>query len=762
MLDALLTDASALRAPVIAGKSRRFAIISTLAFAAIVAVAVYSFFAIYRELTESALSRRSSLSNLTATTLSEKFGRAVDVGVSLASRVRFRELIEAGEWSEAARILRDAPADFEFIERIGLIDPQGALLAGVPEVPAPGRQNLADRDWFQAVVRDGKPHISQIFKRAASPQLNVFAAAVPIRSAKGALLGVLVVQMTVARFFDWIRAIDVGSDGLIYVVDRRGTLAFHPTLPLQGEPVDFSSVPVVRQALQGSQGVQTSFNPIENEERVSAYAPVPAYGWGVVVAQPSATVFATRSRLLGLALVAYGLVTAFFIAFVANRIALQRERAEEERRVVAERERRAEEGRRRAQDALARQAERLRILREIHRSTIAEETPQSIAEAAIRPLRELLGVPRAIVNMFDLETGEVEWLAAAGRRRLHIGPGVRYSIRLMGDVEALKRGEPQIVDTQALPPGPEVDALLASGVHVYMVVPMIAGGELIGAISFGGEQASFSPEQTNIVQEIATQLAIAITQARLLERVRRHADELEQRVRERTAELQAANRELESFSYSVSHDLRAPLRAVDGYALMLAEDYGARLDDEGRRLLGVVRESAAQMGRLIDDLLKFSQIGRRALAKAPLDMRALAGEVVKVLALVYPKARIELGNLPAAAGDRALLRHVWSNLIGNALKYSARKDSPRVEISGSANDSENIYTVRDNGAGFDMRYYDKLFNVFQRLHREDEFEGAGVGLAIVQRVVVRHGGRVWGEGVVGEGASFHFSLPKES
>ena len=167
------------------------------------------------------------------------------------------------------------------------------------------------------------------------------------------------------------------------------------------------------------------------------------------------------------------------------------------------------------------------------------------------------------------------------------------------------------------------------------------------------------------------------------------------------------------------------------------------------------------MGQLIDDLLRFSQVGRRLLAVAPLDMRALAGEVIFELSPAHPKARIELGDLPAALGDGALLRHVWTNLISNALKYSARRESPRVEIAGRVEGATSVYSVRDNGAGFDMRYYDKLFNVFQRLHRQDEFDGTGVGLAIVQRVIARQGGRVWGEGAVGEGACFSFSLPRE-
>jgi signal transduction histidine kinase len=237
--------------------------------------------------------------------------------------------------------------------------------------------------------------------------------------------------------------------------------------------------------------------------------------------------------------------------------------------------------------------------------------------------------------------------------------------------------------------------------------------------------------------------------------------ELERRVQQRTAELEHANRELESFSYSVSHDLRSPLRAIDGYSQILQEDYGEGLDDEGRRLLRVVRDSAQHMARLIDDLLSFSQLGRKPLAVSPLDMAKLATEVVAELSQLHPNARIELGPLPPVSGDRSLLRQVWINLVSNALKYSAQRERPYVEIGGREDEGEKVFWVRDNGAGFDMRYKDKLFKVFQRLHRADEFEGTGVGLAIVQRVVTRHGGRVWAESGIGEGAVFRFALPKE-
>lgn len=255
---------------------------------------------------------------------------------------------------------------------------------------------------------------------------------------------------------------------------------------------------------------------------------------------------------------------------------------------------------------------------------------------------------------------------------------------------------------------------------------------------------------------------LLLENARLYARLAQaHDNERRERLRaeEMSAGLAEANKELDAFSYSVSHDLRAPVRAIDGYARILAEDQADRLDDEGRRVLGVIRSSAAHMAQLIDDLLTFSRLGRKAPAKQPLDMESLVGEVVRELGLEKPTTKIELQTLPPAEADRSLLRQVWANLLANALKYSGKRADARVQIGGRLEPSERVYWVRDNGVGFDMRYAGKLFGVFQRLHASDEFPGTGVGLAIVQRVVTRHGGRVWAEGRPGEGACFYFSLP---
>jgi light-regulated signal transduction histidine kinase (bacteriophytochrome) len=247
------------------------------------------------------------------------------------------------------------------------------------------------------------------------------------------------------------------------------------------------------------------------------------------------------------------------------------------------------------------------------------------------------------------------------------------------------------------------------------------------------------------------------------ERVRALNAELEDRVIERTAQLAAANSELEAFSYSVSHDLRAPLRAVDGFSQAVVEDYGPLLPEEGRRYLETIRHGAQKMGALIDDLLTFSRLSRAPLSKQEIDMGRLVRAILADMAPEPNGRKIDLriGKLPACEGDPALLKQVWINLLSNALKYTGKRDPALVEIGCETTAEGCVYFVRDNGTGFDMRYVHKLFGVFQRLHRAEDYEGTGVGLAIVQRVIHRHGGRVWAESTVDRGATFLFTLPRE-
>lgn len=537
---------------------------------------IQSYRAIDHDLTEAALSRREANAYLAATIIREKFDRLADLGVSFATRVRFRTLVTEEKWDDAIEILRSAPNDFPFIERVFLADSSGNLMADIPRLPGVRGRNFAERDWYQGVSSNWRPYLSNVYTRAAEPQLNVVAMAVPIEARSGAISGILVLQVTLGTFTDWMQGIDVGEGGQVYLADRNGTAAKNGLTKVHGELNDLSAVPAVQQALRGANGVEVLFDPAVGEDRLAAYSPVGRYGWGVVIQQPTSVAFGPRDRLLRSVVIAYA------------------------------------------------------------------------------------------------------WTL----------------VLLVGVVYLISR---------------------------------------------------------------------VVSEQRHGEAMRRTAVELEERVAERTAELAESNRELESFSYSVSHDLRAPLRAIDGYSRILDEDYGSRLDSEGKRLLAVVQSNVNKMGQLIDDLLAFSRMGRTAMKMAEIDMEALVAEVSEDLgtAANTGAARLTVRPMARAWGDRALIRQVWTNLLTNALKFSSKVAGPEIVVGCTVEEQHIVYFIQDNGAGFDMAYYHRLFAVFQRLHSANEFGGTGVGLAIVQRVVSRHGGRVWAESQVNAGTTFFFSLPRK-
>jgi light-regulated signal transduction histidine kinase (bacteriophytochrome) len=237
--------------------------------------------------------------------------------------------------------------------------------------------------------------------------------------------------------------------------------------------------------------------------------------------------------------------------------------------------------------------------------------------------------------------------------------------------------------------------------------------------------------------------------------------ELNKQLEERTSALEVLNRELESFSYSVSHDLRAPLRSIQGYTQILQEDYGEVMGEEGNKIMNIIVRNTNKMAQLIDDLLEFSRISRKQFQTSFCNMQQLVENVLKdeYIALSKKEYEIKIKELYSCSADPAMMKQVWTNLISNALKYSGKRDKPVIEIGSYKNENNNVYYVKDNGVGFDMEYVDKLFSVFQRLHSEAEFEGTGIGLAIVDRIITRHEGRVWTEAKKNEGASFFFSLP---
>ncbi len=522
-----------------------------------------------RDLTSLALSRRESVAFLASATVKADLDRLKDIGVSLATRVRFRELVKDRRWDEAILILKQVPETFPFIERVFLADADGTLRADNPALPNVRGADFSYRDWYRGVTRTQEPYVSDVYRRAAEPRMSVFAVAVPIKADGGGIIAILVMQVRLDVLLGWIQHIELGPEGILYIVDAMGHLAAHPRRSLQEEIVDYSNERPVQKVLRGGRGIEVWFEPQERRDYVYTFQPVAVYGWGVVAQQPASIAFAARDAALRNVLIAYALIVLF--------------------------------------------------------------------------------------------SATLTWL-------------------ILRALVLRKAAEEQIT-------------------HL-------------------------------------------------------NAD-----LKRRATELAATNRELEAFSYSVSHDLRAPLRSIDGFSQALEKDCAARLDERGKGHLQRIRAAAQRMGRLIDDLLGLSRLTLAPLRLRAVDLSGIAAGIADDLRKAEPGRRAEFRIAPAltAHGDEGLLRVVLDNLLRNAWKFTRKLPVAHIEFGSVREDGIPAFYVRDDGAGFDMEYTRNLFGAFQRLHPASEFEGNGIGLAIVARVVRRHGGRVWAEGAVGKGATFYFT-----
>jgi signal transduction histidine kinase len=447
--------------------------------------------------------------------------------------------------------------------------------------------------------------------------------------------------------------------------------------------------------------------------------------------------------------------------------------------------------------------QRLEAMNEIDRTILSANSTEKIASQALGRLRELVPCQRASVAVFDLENRQGRLIATDSNGFNSPQEGSVLSMDHFPPFNALSPGREvsyieNILTADWVPP--IIERLREQGLRSIIYTPLVAEERLIGAIALSSvEIGAFQPHHLDTLREVADQLAVGIQQSRLREELQRYNAELEQRVAERTneiqktvhdlqeeiaarqqatealriaqerlkqraAELNYANKELEAFTYSVSHDLRAPLRAIDGFSRILLDKYSAHLDEEGQRYLRMVGANTRQMGELIDDLLSFSRLNRQAMSLEEVELTSLARLALRELERKQDGREVEiiLRDLPACRADPVLMKQVFVNLLSNALKFTGKLEKARIEIGCERRENEAVFFVRDNGVGFDMRYAGKLFGVFQRLHRAEDFEGTGVGLAIVQRIIHRHGGRVWAEAEVDRGATFYFTLPEQA
>ena len=369
----------------------------------------------------------------------------------------------------------------------------------------------------------------------------------------------------------------------------------------------------------------------------------------------------------------------------------------------------------------------------------------------------------ATLDVMNIEAGGI-YLVEADRETLVLHVHRGHPDEFIRGIRCLKIGEgmsgkavaekrPVVIDVSDYPTERLSPLMVREGFQTMASFPLLSAGLAVGAFNMGTRRVrAFPPDEMELLSSIGQQLGNAVQNAQLYSALR-----------ERTAQLEAVNRELEAFSYSVSHDLRAPLRAIDGFSRFLLEDYEEKLDTEGKRLLNVIRSNTQKMDHLISDLLALSRVTRNELIISVIDMRTMADSIYREIVpdSVGGKFHFNVDQIPDAYGDPSFMRQVWYNLLSNAVKYTMPKENCEITVGGYDENEFHVYFIKDNGVGFNPEYTHKLFGVFQRLHKSEEFEGTGVGLAIVQRIVHRHGGTVWAEGKTGEGALFYFSIPRK-
>jgi PAS domain S-box-containing protein len=417
--------------------------------------------------------------------------------------------------------------------------------------------------------------------------------------------------------------------------------------------------------------------------------------------------------------------------------------------------------RKRTEDRLRRSAERLAMLHDLDQAILAARSPAEIGRAALGRVRRMVPCQRCSIVLFDFPRGEAQLIAgfSAGAAM----PTAVMPLDRLSPGEVLRRGNVRSIDDLALveSPPPLLQSLREDGLRSVLSVPLLAETDTIGEINLAASTPqAFNAEHRDIAMEIAAPLAIAIRQARLREELGRQTSELERRVAERGAALRAATAELETMLYAVSHDLRDPLRHVCGFTQLLLDDAGASLDPSVQHYARRIRDGASRMSTLVDDLVHLVRVARQDLMRRPVDLTALAEDVVSQLQPQAEGREIEwrLQPLGTVDCDPGLVRLALQSLLSNALKFTRPRDHTVITIRPIEHEGQAGLAVQDNGVGFKMAYAGKLFGVFQRLHRPDEFEGNGAGLALVQRVAQKHGGRVWADSGADGGATFYLTL----
>ncbi len=420
-----------------------------------------------------------------------------------------------------------------------------------------------------------------------------------------------------------------------------------------------------------------------------------------------------------------------------------------------------------AEEQRNRYAHRLEILRKIDSIVLETLSFESVCIAAVQSLHELIPFTVLTVNVVADGMVNIHTYYKPDNRYNYLNsdelypPNTEYLRELIQSKTIIINDASEVSQPQDMPVRA---ALIADGIQSFMYNAMIMQDELVGFLWFSSEQKDFfTPEYKDIADEFADQLAIVLHHLQLIQRIKEHAAELEQKVEERTKQLTSSNRELEAFSYSVAHDLRSPLRTIDGYCNILIEDYTPSLHENALQLLCTIRDTSHRMDTLIKELLELAKLTRNTIQYTQVNMYKMASQICKDILDSYAPIQFDvvIDALPGCSADYALIRQVWQNLLENAAKFSMPCATRQIHIGYHKREHDTVYYVQDSGVGFNMEFVNKIFDAFQRLHRDTEFEGTGIGLAIVKKIIDRHLGDVWAESTIGTGSTLYFSLPDE-
>jgi PAS domain S-box-containing protein len=696
----------------------------------------------------------------------------------------------------------------------GLLDVNGIVVASLADILV--GKDRSFRDYFQASIK-GKPFISDMLVGRATGRPGVFLTN-PVVTEGGKIVGIDIVWLKGDTIWDIIDDVTVGNEGIAYLVDQDGVIIAHPNRnllyhslgELTPEATDTISKTIRFGTIKGTKttlipeslgmdeiadelvsaqgyGTHRYYSSLDHRSHVVGYTPLEAHPWTVVVDLPEGQFLAPMQRLRSVAWISVGLVGVITLiisillvrgitrpihSLTDTAIAVEQGQPfspSDIEDVTSGRDEIAHMGRVFSGMVLA-------LRQELKERKRADE---ALRESELRYKALFEGAAEGVL-VADIETQEFKYANPAICKMLGYTEE-ELIVMVIGDLhpkEALEHVisefEVQAKGEKTLAPG--IPFLRKDGSTIYADIRTTK-------VMIGGRECNVGLF-ADITERKQAEEELAKHREHLEELIRERTAELEKRVSEveqlnsamvnlmedlrvsnesletTTRQLGEANKELEAFSYSVSHDLRAPLRSVDGFSQILLEDYSDTLDEKGKHYLDRARAGTQKMGQLIDDILNLSRIGRQAMKMKKINMESIAREVYNSLEDEWKGRKVDFNvhKCPTAAADLNLINIVFMNLLSNALKFTGNRKEAKIEVGSETKDEQTVFFVKDNGVGFDMKYADKLFTPFQRLHRVEEYEGAGIGLAIVQRIIHRHGGRIWVESKVGKGTTFYFTV----